>query len=228
MGENLELWDWNLQTSNIEDKPKMKGTWDKQIDYETTYKKLKSELKKLRNKEILYKNDLKKYAYLIIFLTQLRNGCRIWEAIVALIIITLNLDSIDWNKRVVIKVRTQKRKDFELREVVLPKCITREDIEKVRQAYLDIKKEVDEQLTLEEKLAVKKKIVKRLGEWLRKNYGINSHSFRYAYITYLGKVGIPSQVLAKITKHKNINYLETYTQSKLAREILENFGDVDD
>jgi len=34
--------------------------------------------------------------------------------------------------------------------------------------------------------------------------------------------------LAKITKHKNINYIETYTQSRLAKEILENFGDLDD
>ncbi|ACV25257.1 tyrosine-type recombinase/integrase [Methanocaldococcus fervens] len=223
----MNLWDWNLLTIN-ETKKTPKGSWDMGIDYEQTYKMFREELQKIKSKKILYKDDYKKIAYLITYLLQLRNGCRIWEAISGMINIAINLDNFDWNERIIVRVRTQKRKDLEFREIILPKFITKEDIELVKSIFINIKKEIDEKSTLEEKLAVKKKIVKRFGAWLYKNYKINTHSLRYAYITYLGKRGIPAQVLAKITKHKNQNYITYYTQNVLAKEILTNYGDLDD
>ncbi|MCQ6254551.1 tyrosine-type recombinase/integrase [Methanocaldococcus sp.] len=226
---HMKTWDWFLTNNNYQ-KPKIKqkGTWDKGIDYEITYKTFQNDLKKLKNKKILYKKDLKKYAYLIVFLTQLRNGCRIWEAIVSIINFCLNHNTIDWANPTVL-IRTQKRSDGTTREIILPKCIKKEDIEKVRPIFLDIVKEFENAKTIEEKQKIREKIVKRLNAWLYKNYNkLNSHSLRYAYITYLSKKGIPAQILAKITKHKNINYIEHYTQSKLAKEILKNIGDVDD
>ncbi|AAB98775.1 TPA: tyrosine-type recombinase/integrase [Methanocaldococcus jannaschii] len=223
----MMIWDWNLSKPS-ESIKKHSGTWDKGIDYKQTYKMFKEDLQKLKNKELLYEDDYKRIAYLITFLFQLRNGCRIWEAIAGMINIAINIDNLNWNERITVKVRTQKRKDWEFRELIIPKCIKKEDIEMVRDVFLDIKKEIDEKLTMDEKLKAKKKIVKRFGAWLYKNYGINTHSLRYAYVTYLGEHGIPAQVLAKITKHKNINYIETYTQSRLAKEILKNIGDLDD
>jgi len=225
----MNIWDWYITEENIQNKTiKHRKTWDKGIDYEKIYKMFKNDLEKLKNKEILYKNDLKKYAYLIIFLTQLRNGCRIWEAIAAIINFCLNINNIDWESPTVI-VRTQKRKDGTTREIILPKCINKEDIEKVKNIFLDIVKEFENAKTIEERRKIKEKIVKRLDAWLYKNYNkLNSHSLRYAYITYLGRMGTPAQILAKITKHKNINYIEHYTQSQIAREILRNVGDLDD
>ena len=226
-GETMKTWDWYTTEQKTKKQQKTKGTWDKGLDYETTYKMLKEKLNELRRKPFLYKKEKKKYAYLLVFLLQLRNGCRIWEAITGIINICINLEDINWNERVIIKVRTQKRKDGELRELILPKCVNKNDIEIVKDEFIGIMNEVMNAETIDEKKKIRLKIVNRLGTWLSKNYGINSHSFRYAYITYLGEKGIPSQVLAKITKHQNINYLERYTQSKLGREILKDLGDIE-
>ncbi|MDK2946620.1 tyrosine-type recombinase/integrase [Methanothermococcus thermolithotrophicus] len=223
----MKTWDWTHNTTNQTNTQKTTGTWDKGLNYETTYKMLKSELDELRRKPFLYKKQKKKYAYLLTFLLQLRNGCRIWEAITGMITLCINLDEINWNDRVIVKVRTQKRKDGELRDLILPKCVNKNDIELVKEEFIKIMEEVSSSETIEEKKKTRLKIVNRLGTWLSKNYGINSHSFRYAYITYLGEQGIPSQVLAKITKHQNINYIEKYTQSKLGSEILKNLGNVE-
>ena len=224
----MKTWDWyTTEKTQEKQKIKTKGTWDKGLNYEVTYKMLKKDLKKLQQKPFLYKKDKKKYAYLLVFLLQLRNGCRIWEAITGMINLCINLENINWNERVIIKVRTQKRKDRELRELILPKCVNKADIETVKEEFIKIMNEVMNAETIEEKGKIRLKVVNRLGTWLSKNYGINSHSFRYAYITYLGEKGIPSQVLAKITKHQNINYIEKYTQSKLGSEILKNLGDVE-
>jgi hypothetical protein len=222
----MDLWDWNINTTQNK-KTKTKGTWDKGIDYEQIYKTLKKDLEKLKNKEILYKHDYKKITYLITFITQLRNGCRIWEAINAMVNYTLNLDKINWENPI-INIRIEKRKDGATRKIILPKCINEQDIQKVKHVFLNIKKEIDEQPTTQDKLKTKEKIIKRFGAWLYKNYGINSHSLRYAYITHLGTKNIPAQVLAKVSGHKNINHLEHYTQSKIGEIILREIGDIDD
>ena len=135
----MMIWDWNLSKPS-ESIKKHSGTWDKGIDYKQTYKMFKEDLQKLKNKELLYEDDYKRIAYLITFLFQLRNGCRIWEAIAGMINIAINIDNLNWNERITVKVRTQKRKDWEFRELIIPKCIKKEDIEMVRDVFLDIKK----------------------------------------------------------------------------------------
>jgi len=54
--------------------------------------------------------------------------------------------------------------------------------------------------------------------------GINRHSLRYAFITYLLRKGISPSLIAKITRHKNLNYILTYTQQKTADKILEKLS----
>ena len=54
----------------------------------------------------------------------------------------------------------------------------------------------------------------------RRDLGINTHSLRYAFITYLGvKHHLPPQIIAKLTKHSKPDLIEYYTQELIAQEI---------
>jgi integrase len=64
------------------------------------------------------------------------------------------------------------------------------------------------------------KLVSRLKVYSRYTYGFNTHSLRYAFITYLLRQGVSPSIIAKITKHSRLDYILTYTQEKTAEEIL--------
>ena len=50
--------------------------------------------------------------------------------------------------------------------------------------------------------------------------GVNTHSLRYAYITYLGaKHKLPYQIISKITHHSKPELVEHYTLKLIAEEI---------
>lgn len=61
------------------------GNWDMELDYEQTKIKLINRIKQYRIKKPLYKRDKIAYTYLLVGLLQLRNGCRIGEAIEGMI-----------------------------------------------------------------------------------------------------------------------------------------------
>ncbi len=65
------------------------------------------------------------------------------------------------------------------------------------------------------------KITKRYIQYVCKKYlKTNTHSLRYAFITFMAKQNIPYQVVAKITKHSNLNLIEHYTQELIAQKLL--------
>lgn len=54
----------------------------------------------------------------------------------------------------------------------------------------------------------------------RRDLGVNTHSLRYSFITFLGvKHHLPPQVIAKLTKHSKPELIEYYTQELIAQEI---------
>jgi len=53
----------------------------------------------------------------------------------------------------------------------------------------------------------------------KQKLGINSHSLRYAYITYLSQLNIPAHVVSKITHHSKPELVEYYTHQLLAQRI---------
>jgi len=59
-----------------------------------------------------------------------------------------------------------------------------------------------------------------IGMYCRKTFGFNSHSLRYAYITYLLSKGVNPSLVAKITGHRNLSYILHYTELKTAEDIL--------
>ena len=101
-----------------------RGTWDIGLDYKEAKNLLLKKLEHYRNKKPLYQREKIAYAYLLVGLIQLRNGCRVGEAIEGLIKIIKTGDKE-------VKVRVEKRKDDVKRLIVLPEELTTEDLKRV-------------------------------------------------------------------------------------------------
>jgi len=194
-----------VEDDNMENK---REKWDMGLDYMETFKMLIEEYDKVSMGQVLYKKDLKKYAYLMIFLIQIKNGCRIGEAINGALWFCENIYKLNWDGTITGWTRIEKLKNEEYRKITLPSAITKNDIERVLPILLELKK-------------VKKPTI-RLSNWLKRHYGINTHSLRYAFITYHAEINTPAQIIAKMTGHKNLNHIVHYTQQKVADKVLLN------
>ena len=60
-----------------------------------------------------------------------------------------------------------------------------------------------------------------VNKYLHRKLGINCHSLRYAFITYMLKKGVSPSIVAAITRHKNLNMILKYTERKEAEKTLE-------
>jgi len=149
-----------------------------------------------------------KVVYLAILMIQLRNGSRVSEAIEGL------LRFLEEGKReVLVKVRKRKR-ETEYRKMIIPQELSKGHFESSVEVYKlveGIKSEFQEN---------PKKVVRRITNWAKRHLGYSTHALRHAYITYYTKQGVPPQVIAKITKHKRIDHIITYTYEALGEEIL--------
>jgi len=181
------------------------NNWDMGLDYKETKQKIIEKIKSLRNKKIFYKKDKVKYAYLILGLIQLRNGCRIGEAIEGLIKFTTL-------KEHEVSVKIEKRKDNAVRKLILPGELSDKDIETIRDVVMEW-----------ENKAIKR-IANNVASWYLRNLEINTHSLRYSYISYLSKKQYPAQIIAAVTGHKKIDMVLRYTQSKIAEDVLRREG----
>jgi len=136
----------------------------------------------------------------VILLIQLRNGARIGEAIEA-------AKAFCETKAAAVRVRIEKHKEGDTRLMVLPEELRgKEGREYLAQACLRLAK------VKNPKSAVK--------VYCKATYGFNTHSLRYAYVTYLLSKGVNPSLVAKITGHKNLSYILHYTQLKTAEDIL--------
>jgi integrase len=136
--------------------------------------------------------------YDAILLTQLRNGSRVSEAV-------RSFREFLTTKAIEVSVRVSKRKDNALRLMIIPR-------ELINTNNIDICKEL---LIFNDK-----RLIDRVKHYAKRVYDFNTHSLRYAFVTYLLKQGISPVVVSKITGHKNINYVLTYTQEKAGVEVL--------
>ena len=137
--------------------------------------------------------------YDAILLTQLRNGSRVSEAV-------RSFREFLTAKAIEVSVRVSKRRDNAQRLMVIPRELINTNIN------IDICKEL---LIFNDK-----RLVDRVKHYAKRVYGFNTHSLRYAFITHLLKQGINPAVISKITGHKNLGYILTYTQEKAGVEVL--------
>jgi len=172
----------------------------KSWDYGVDYEKAYRELARLVQSE----KDGYTKCYAAIALTALRNGSRIGEAIEAF------KEFLNTSK-VKIYVRVEKHKKDDYRLMVVPKEIVEEDFSMCR-----------EQLNKS-----REHIQANINKYLHRRLGINAHSLRYAFITYMLRRGVSPSIIAAITGHKNLNMILKYTEKKAAENILEGLEHIE-
>ena len=187
------------------------GTWASELSFEEIVKIIESEWEEVkatiyRRKEVglPYKRLLKRMAYLSVLLIQIRNGCRVGEAVEA-------LKRFVSTKNQVVYVRVEKKwkKDKETGETILLNIKRRI----VRPAKL-----TDDDLDLISGVEVKKQNVV---SWASSRLGINTHAIRHAFITNAAKRGINPSLIAKIIKWNDLQVLLEYIREEEADELLD-------
>jgi integrase len=175
------------------------GGWDRGLDYEETYSRI------LRG---MSKNKRHTKCYDAVLLLQLRNGARISEAVKAFLeYMRGSAKYHPRNRKLVVTVQVSKKKRPEERLIVIP--------EELGDVDLSVCRELLEKGDL---LALKR----RVEQYARDKYNFNTHSLRYAFITYMLVRGVSPSVVAKITKHSKLDFILRYTEEKKAEETLLN------
>jgi integrase len=155
--------------------------------------------------EFMYSRLLRKIAsvknnatkcYFAIALIQLRNGSRISEAIRAF---------KDWIKtnNTELYIRVSKKKKIEDRLMIIPS-----EVQQYRLLCVDL-------------LDVSDKVLRdRVRATLYYYLKLNTHSLRYAFITYLLKNNVNPAIVSKIIKHSRLDTLLHYVQVKESEKVL--------
>jgi len=132
-------------------------------------------------------------AYVAILLIQLLNGARIGEAIRAF------KTFVESGQR---EFQLQAEKHGNIRFFIIP------DVVRNRLAYKSILAISDDKLEA------------RIRMFALKYLKCNTHSLRYALISYLAKNAVDPAIIAKITGHRKLERIIQYTQTKDAIDIL--------
>jgi hypothetical protein len=143
-------------------------------------------------KQLFDMNLMPYEAYVAVLLIQLVNGARIGEAIRAF------KTFVESNQR---EFQLQAEKHGNMKFFIIP------DTVKNRQSYRII-------LTISDD-----KLANRIRKFALKYLKCNTHSLRYALISFLAKNGTDPAIIAKITGHKKLDRIVQYTQLKDAVEI---------
>jgi len=171
-------------------------TWDKGLDYEEAYSRI------LRT---MSKNKRRTKCYDAILLLQLRNGARISEALRAFFeYMRGSAKYHPHSKKLIVSVQVSKKKRAEQRLIVIPEELKDVDLSECKG------------LLEEDPFTLKKRVV----QYARDHYGFNTHSLRYAFITYLLMRGVNPSIVAKITKHSKLDFILHYTEEKKAEDAL--------
>jgi len=142
----------------------------------------------------------KQKLYVAMAILQLSNGLRSSETVRA-------IQTFLQTKQLEFEVKVSKKKKEETRLVVIPKILTL--------VNLSLPENVNEPT-----------LKKRYENWVRWKFGFNTHSLRYAFITYLLTQGINASLIAKITHHSHLDYILTYTQQKTSNELLKTLVNI--
>jgi hypothetical protein len=147
----------------------------------------------------LYDLNLMPYeVYVAILLIQLINGARIGEAIRAF------KTFVETGQR---EFQLQAEKHGNTRFFIIPNII------KNKVTYRSV-------LTIDDKL-----LEARIRMFSLKYFKTNTHSLRYALISFLAKNNTDPAVIAKITGHKKLERITQYTQTKIAIDILRKLSE---
>jgi len=172
-------------------KKKIEHTWDYSVDFLEAKKILTSAYKQLFDLNLMPYEAYE--AYVAILVIQLVNGARIGEAIRAF------KTFVESGQR---EFQLQTEKHGNTRFFVIP------DVVRNRLAYKSILTIADD------------KLESRIRMFALKYLKTNTHSLRYALISYLAKNAVDPAIIAKITGHKKLDRIIQYTQTKDAIDLL--------
>ena len=164
------------------------SSFDKCVDFRVAayaFKELFLKAKELY-KQYRLKSLKKKLGYLAAALIALLNGLRGRETIEA-------IEYFYETGERVLKLRARKRGD--VRMVLIPEYIDREDVEHV---YKLLRRRGE------------KGTRKRIGFFLWRNFGITLHSLRYSLVRYLHSNNVDHSVIAAMLGHKDIRTIQRY------------------
>jgi Phage integrase family. len=162
-------------------------SWDRGVEFETAYRQIVRHMNK--------NNKITK-CYDAILLVQLRNGCRVSEAVRGF------LEFLRTSK-LEVEVPVSKKKKSELRLVVIPNEV------------VPLRSFCSELLSVD-----LKRLIDRVKHYCKYTYKFNTHSLRYSFITYLLRNGVNPSIVAKITRHSRLDFILKYTQEKEAEKVL--------
>ncbi len=171
--------------------------WDMGKDYGGLKRKILKEIERVRDKDNL--KALTRLAYLITYAIQLRNGARVSEAVEGFNNF-LNNEYFTEKGRKKVKVRVRKKKALDTRELIYPEFLPYSLMDKLRKYRVEVR-------------------VDRAKAYSRRILGVNTHTLRYARITYLLNKGVNPSIVAKITHHSKLDFILNYTQEKLADKL---------
>ncbi len=175
------------------------GTWDVGISYPEAREKILKFIKEQKKKGT--KTSGLKIAKALVLLIMLRNGSRISEAIEAA------KKFVSEGKREVY-VRVAKRKDNAQRLMILPEEATEEMMKELGK-YVD------------------KMYPELLAMFARKNLGINTHTLRHAFSTYMVlDMGIAPEIVSRLQGRKDARSLYEYMQENRAEDVLRMAGEL--
>jgi integrase len=138
--------------------------------------------------------------YDVVLLVQLRNGSRVGEAVEA----TVRFCEAGQDQ---VLVRVEKHRDGDQRLMVLP--------EELRSG--EGRQLLGEACAALSALRNPKAAVK---VYCRRAYGFNTHSLRYAFVSYLLKKGVSPSIVAKVIGHRSLDHILHYTEVRLVEEVL--------
>lgn len=205
------------------------------LDYATTRQKLSLLISEVREEAIADPDYLiakKRLTHYSILLTQLANGTRISEAFDAIqgwCTNGLREQQVKVRKLGHILRCEQCGSKFNIRSKVnSPAKHTKEkghdkftELEVLEQRLAKIPSEcLPEDMPFIQESFERGVTIGAVKAFALRNLKINTHSLRYAKITALSKDGQPAQMVAKITHHRNLNFIVDYLSQKAADEVL--------
>lgn len=193
--------------------------FDRQIDYEETKKKL---IDKYNETELLSQKHgitdkrrsiyIRQLIYLLVAMIQLRNGCRVSEAVRAF----MNYKKLnDFRMKVVVKIsKSDTAKKNKKGEMIKPKP-------RYRNLVFPDWVEIDSYRLFKEldnlPLA---RLKQRTLDYLLKQFDFNTHSLRYSRINYL--INVKKEEIGTVAKyvgHNNLNSILIYLSKKNIEKI---------
>lgn len=177
--------------------------WDAGIEYEQAKRTLKQLIKnEMLSIEVKKQAPKKTFVYLTILSIQLRNGLRVTEAIQAFHAFMKNdADKVEYR---VLKKRSQEV----IGVAYFPEFLPRQKVLRYCKVVLDKGMKPTRQAT---------------NRVARRYLSCNTHSLRYARISFLLEKGIHASIVAKTTHHSSLNFVLKYTQEKIAERVHKEF-----